>query len=58
VREGKAVLSEVTITTLLDSLLVVSSGLQPGDTVVTNGLEDLVPGAPVTIISVVNPEKK
>lgn len=55
VRKGKAVLTEVTLTTLLDSLMVIGSGLQPGDTVVTNGLEDLVPGAPVRIISVVNP---
>jgi RND family efflux transporter MFP subunit len=55
VRHGKAVLTEVEIAQMLDSLLVLRSGLQPGDTVVTDGLEDLVPGAPVKIISWINP---
>jgi RND family efflux transporter MFP subunit len=56
VNNGKALLTEVEIAQMLDSLLVISKGVHPGDTVVTDGLEDLVPGAPVKIISWMNPK--
>ena len=43
-QNGKAKMTEVNIRQMLDSCLIISKGLAPGDTLITNGLEDLLPG--------------
>ncbi len=53
VKNGKAVLTEVTLTAMTDSLLIAGKGLQSGDTLVVRGLQDLVPGTPVKIVEVI-----
>ncbi len=52
VKNGRAVLTEVTLQGMTDSLLVTGGGLHPGDTLVTTGLQDLFPGTPVKILTV------
>ena len=47
VKNGKALMTEVVIRQMLDSFLIISKGLSPGDSLVTGGLEDLMPEMPV-----------
>ncbi len=53
VKNGKAVMTEVTIRRMLDSCLIISRGLSPGDTLVTGGMDDLLPGMPVKIYKMI-----
>jgi len=49
VKNGKAALQNITISNRIQNKVVVSSGLQPGDIVVTNGFINLFDGANVII---------
>ena len=49
IKNGKAVLQNITISKKIQNKVVVSSGLNEGDVIVTNGFINLFDGANVTV---------
>ncbi len=49
VKNGKAILQNISISNRIQNKAVVSAGLKPGDVIVTNGFINLYEGAPITV---------
>ncbi len=51
VQNGRALLREIGIRQMLDTVLLIGQGVMPGDTVVIEGMEDLTPGVEVKAVN-------